>query len=101
MRYAPKAGHSESAKSIFLEDLNGMVRAISISDKLFIGDLNLHVGTSAGLEAVYEGFGYGSSKHEGEEVLDFAIAFGILIANTFSLERESHLVTYCSSQHSS
>jgi hypothetical protein len=78
-----------------------MVRAISISDKLFIGDLNLHVGTSAGLEAVYEGFVYGSRKHEGEEVLDFAIAFGILIANTFSLERESHLVTYCSSQHSS
>jgi hypothetical protein len=38
-----------------------MVRAIPISEKLFIGDVNGHIGTtSAGFKAVYGGFGYGS-----------------------------------------
>jgi hypothetical protein len=42
--------------------LDGMVKAMPISEKLFIGrGLNGHVGTtSAGSEAVYRGFGYGS-----------------------------------------
>ena len=39
--YAPQLGHDESAKRLFWEDLDGMVRAIPISEKLFIGrDLN-------------------------------------------------------------
>ena len=51
--------------------------------KLFIGDLNGHVGTtSSGFEAVHGGFGYGSRNQE-EEVLDFAVAFDLMIANTF------------------
>ena len=32
---------------------------------------------------VHGGFEYGSRNHEGEEVLDFAIAFDLIIANTF------------------
>ena len=43
-----------------------MVRAIPISEKLFIGDLNGHVGTSAYFKAIHRGFGYGSRNHEGE-----------------------------------
>ena len=60
--YAPQVGLDESVKRQFWEDLDGMVRAIPSSEKLFIGgDLNGHVGTtSAGFEAVHEGFGYGS-----------------------------------------
>ena len=63
-----------------------MVRAGPSSEKLFIGgDLNGHVGTSSvGFEAVYGGFGYGSRNQEGEKVLDFSIAFDLMIANTFS-----------------
>ena len=66
-----------------------MVRAVSSSEKLFIGgDLNGHVGTSsAGFETVHEGFRYGSRNQEGEEVLDFAIAFDLMIANTFLSKR--------------
>ena len=73
-----------------------MVRAIPSSEKLFIGgDLNGHVGTtSAGFEAVHGGFGYGSRNQEGEEVLDFAVAFDLMIANTFFRKRESYRVTY-------
>ena len=101
--YAPQVGLDESAKRQFWEDLDGLVRAIPSSEKLFIGgDLNGHVGTtSAGFEAVHGGFGYGSRNQEGEEVLDFAVAFDLMIANTFFRKRESHLVTFSSGQHCS
>ena len=86
--YAPQVGLDESAKRQFWEDLDGLIRAVPSSEKHFIGDLNGHVGTtSAGFEAVYRGFGYGSRNQKGEEVLDFAIAFDLMIANT--LEREN------------
>ena len=83
----------------FWEDLDRLVRVVSSSEKLFIGgDLNGHVGTSSvGFEAVHEGFGYSSRNQEGEEVLDFAIAFDLMIANTFFRKRRSHLVTFSSS----
>ena len=87
----------------FWEDLDGLIRAVPSSEKLFIGrDLNGHVGTTrAGFEAVHGGFWYGSRNQEGEEVLDFAVAFDLMIANTFFKKRESHQVTFSSGQHSS
>ena len=77
-----------------------MVRAVPSSEKHFIGgDLKGHVGiSSAGFEAVHEGFGYGSRNQEGEEVLDFVLAFDLMIANTFFRKRQSHLVTFSSGQ---
>ena len=80
-----------------------MVRDVPSSEKLFIGgDLSSHVRTSsAGFEAVHGGFGYGNRNEEGEEVLDFAIAFDLMIANTFFRKRQSHLVTFSSGQYSS
>ena len=78
-----------------------MVRAAPSSEKLFIGgDLNGHVGTSSvGFEVVQGGFGYVSRNQEGEEVLDFAIAFDLMIAKTFFSKRQSHLVTFSSGQY--
>ena len=38
---------------------------------------------------------------EGEDVLNFALAYDLLIANTVFKKRESHLVTFRSGQHSS
>ena len=69
----------------------------------FIGeDFNGHVGTTSTVfEVVHGGFGYSSWNQEGEEVLDFAVAFDLMIANTFFRKRESHLVTFSSRQHSS
>jgi len=83
--------------------LDGLVRTVPSSKKLFIGgDLNGHVGsTSAGFEVVHEGFGYGSRNQEEEEILAFATAFDLMIANTFFRKRESHLVTYRSGHSSS
>jgi hypothetical protein len=66
-----------------------MVRAILVNEKLFIGgDFNGHVGTTnAGFQEVHGGFGYGSRNQAGEEVLDFAVALDLLIANTFFRKR--------------
>jgi hypothetical protein len=102
--YAPQVGLSESEKRKFWEDLDGLVRAVPTDEKLFIGgDLNSHVGsTNAGYELAHEGFGYGSRNQEGENVLDFVVAYNLVITNTFFRKRDSHLVTFssghCSSQ---
>ena len=87
--YAPQVGHDECAKRQFWEDLDGLVRAVPSSEKLFIGgDLNGHIGsTSAGFEVVYGGFGYVSRNQEGEEILAFATTFDLMITNTLFRKR--------------
>ena len=66
--YAPQVGLDESAKRQFWESLDGLIRAVPSSEKLFIVDLNGHVcTTSAGFEAVHGGFGYGSRNKEGRK----------------------------------
>ena len=57
--------------------------------------------TNVGFERVHGGFGYGSRSQEGEDVLNFALAYDLLIANTLFRKSESHLVTFCSGKHSS
>ena len=80
-----------------------MVSTVPISEKLFLGgDLNGHVGaTNVGFERVHGGFGYSSRNQEGEDVLNFALAYDLLIANTFFRKQWSHLVTFSSGQNSS
>ena len=92
-----------SAKRLFWEDLEDVVRSVPTDEKLFIGgDLNGHVGTTnIGFEGVHGGFGYGDRNQEGKDILDFAVAYDLLVANTFFRKRQSHLVTFSSAQHSS
>jgi hypothetical protein len=80
-----------------------LVKGIPSGEKLFIGgDLNGHVGTSnIGFERVHGGFGYGIRNKEGEDVLSFALAYYMIVANTLFKNRESHLVTFNSGHHSS
>ena len=55
--YARQVGLSESIKKQFWEDLDSMVSTVATSEKLFIGDLNGHVGaTNVGFEWVHGGF---------------------------------------------
>jgi hypothetical protein len=72
-------------------NLDGMVRAVPTNEKLFIGgDLNGHVGsTNLGYELAHGGFGYGSRNQEGEDILDFVVAYNLVIANTFFRKRFS------------
>jgi hypothetical protein len=86
----------------FWEELDTLVNSVPISEKLFIGDLNGHVGsTRLGFDGVHGGFGYGSRNQEGEGILNFALAYDLIIANTLLRKRVSHLVTFSSGQHCS
>jgi hypothetical protein len=46
---------------------------------------------------VHGGFGYGIRNQE--DVLSFALAYDMIVANTLFKKRESHLVTFSSGQH--
>jgi hypothetical protein len=76
---------------------------VPISEKLFIGgDLNGHVGsTRVGFDGVHEGFGYGSRNQEGEDILNFALAYDLIVENNLFRKKVSHLVTCSSGQHCS
>jgi hypothetical protein len=52
------------------------------------------------VELAHGGFEYGS-RNQGDDILDFAIAYGLVIANTFFRKRDSHLVTFSNGHRSS
>jgi hypothetical protein len=100
--YAPQISLNESVKMQFWEELDTLVSSVPISEKLFIGDLNGHVGsTRVGFDGVHGGFRYGSRNQEGEGILNFALAYDLIIVNTLFKKRVSHLVTFSSGQHCS
>jgi hypothetical protein len=48
-----------------------------------LGDLNGHVGsTRVGFNGIHGGFGYGSRNQEGEDILNFALAYDLIVSNT-------------------
>jgi hypothetical protein len=87
----------------FWEELDALISSVLISEKLFIGgDLNGHVGsTRVGFDEVHGGFGYGSRNQEREGILNFVLAYDLIIANTLFRKRVSHLVTFSSGHHCS
>ncbi|KAJ7979012.1 Retrovirus-related Pol polyprotein LINE-1 [Quillaja saponaria] len=101
--YAPQIGLDESTKKAFWEDLEEIVQGVPLGEKLFIGaDLNGHVGsTNEGFERVHGGYGYGVKNEGGESILDFAVAYDLILANTFFKKRESHLITFSSGPNKS
>ncbi|EMS47291.1 hypothetical protein TRIUR3_23813 [Triticum urartu] len=70
--YASQVGHNESTKRDFWEGLEeGIVRSVPICEKLFIGHLNSHVGTSnTCFGGMREGFGYGGVRGQGGFIKD-------------------------------
>jgi hypothetical protein len=80
-----------------------LVSSVPISEKLFIGgDLNEHVGSiRVGFDGVHGGFEYMSRNQEGEGILNFALAYDLIVANTLFRKRVSHLVTFSNGQHCS
>jgi hypothetical protein len=101
--YAPQIGLNESAKMQLWKELNALVSNVLISEKLFIrGDLNGHVcSTRLGFNEVHGGFGYESTNQEGEGILNFTLAYDLIVANTLFRKRVSHLVIFSSGQHCS
>jgi hypothetical protein len=82
--YAPQIGINESVKMQLWEELDALVSSVPISENLFIGgDLNGHVSsTRIGFDGVQGGFGYGSRNQEGEDILNFALAYDLIVTNT-------------------
>jgi exonuclease III len=71
--YAPQVILSDDVKRQFWKDLEDMVRGVLSS-----------VSTARrGFERVHEGFGYDEQNQEGEEILNFALAYDLMVANTF------------------
>jgi hypothetical protein len=101
--YATQIGFNESVKMQFWEESDALVSSVPISEKLFIGgDLNGHVCfTRVGFDWVHGGFRYGSRNQEGEGILNFALAYDLIVMNTLFRKRVSHLVTFNSGQHCS
>nr|XP_016459652.1 PREDICTED: craniofacial development protein 2-like [Nicotiana tabacum] len=93
--YAPHAGLDEEVKRCFWEGLDEIVRQVPPAEKLFIeGDFNGHIGSiSGGYGEVLGGFGFGKRNRGGTSLLDFAKAFGLVIANS-SFPKRAHLVTF-------
>jgi hypothetical protein len=101
--YAPQICLNETVKMQFWEELDVLVSSVPNSEKLFIGgDLNGHVGsTRVDFDGVYRDFGYGSKNQEVESILNFALAYDLIVTNTLFRKRVSHLVTFSSGQHCS
>ncbi|XP_060195184.1 uncharacterized protein LOC132624417 [Lycium barbarum] len=88
--YAPQADLDEEEKRRFWEDLDEVMRGISPTEKLFIGgDFNEHIGSSiGGYNDKHGGFGFGERNGGGVSLLDFAKAFGLVVANSSFPKRE-------------
>ena len=96
--YAPQSGLSDVDKDLFFDQLRAVTARIPRSEFLIpCGDWNGHVGR-AGTEyrEVHGGMGYGRSEPdvEGERILEYALAFDLLLGNTCFKKRDSHLITY-------
>jgi hypothetical protein len=80
-----------SVKMQVWEELDALVSSVPISEKLFIGgDINGYIGsTRVGFDGVHMGFGYGSRNQEGEGILNFALAYDLIISNTLFRKRVS------------
>ena len=70
------------------------MQGIPIREKLFIGgDLHGHVGTSCyEVNSVHEGFSFEKRNEPGNSILDFALSYDLILANTWFRKRVSSLL---------
>ena len=97
--YAPQSGLSDVDKDLFFDQLHAVTARIPRSQFLIpCGDWNGHVGRAGTGYRVHGGMGYGRSEPdvEGERILEFALAFDLLLGNTCFKKRDSHLIMYMS-----
>ena len=71
-----------------------MVQRIPIEEKIFIGvDFNGHIRTShSGFENVHRGCGFGDRNEVGKTILDFAVSYDMILANTWFRKKDPHLI---------
>ena len=84
-----------SVKDLFFENLQRALTKISASEILFVcGDFSGHTEMNADVYQRFHGDrGFGRHNLEGEGILEFAVAYNLVVSNYFFTKMESHLVT--------
>ena len=96
--YAPQSGLSDEVKDMFFDQLRAVTSRIPASGFLIpCGNWNGYVG-HAGTRywEVHGGMAYGRPEPdvEGERILEYTLAFDLLLGNTCFKKCDSHLVTH-------
>jgi len=73
-----------------------VIQDVPLSENLFVrGDFNGYSGVEADrYDTSHRGFGYGERNNGGAFILNFAVAYNFLVANSFFKKKEDHLVTF-------
>ena len=59
------------------------------------GDFIRHVGKKRdGYGMVHGGYGFGDKNEASMSILDFAVAYDLIIANTYFKTRDEHLIAF-------
>ena len=101
--YAPQVGLSAEEKDDFWDRFIIVLSGIPKQESIFIGsDMNGHVGRDAdGYGGVHGGMGFGTRNAEGERILEFGDAVGMVVCNTLFKKEDSKLITYQSGDNRS
>ena len=101
--YAPQVGLSAKEKGDFWDSFIIVLSGIPKQEIIFIGsDINGHDGRDAdGYGGVHGGMRFGTRNAEGERILDFGDAEGMVVCNTFFNKEDSKLITYQSGDNRS
>ena len=96
--YALQTGRSQEEKDNFWEAVWKLIEGIKKTERIMLGgDLNGHVGKeSDGYEGVHGGQGYGMRNAEGERILEFCEAAGMIVCGTQFRKADSKLISYSS-----
>ena len=91
-----QANLSESVKDQFYCALQSTIARVLSSEQLIIsGDWNGHIEShSTAFKDVHGGQALGKRNHEGERLLEFAVANELVVGNSWFKKKFEHLVTY-------
>ena len=94
--YAPQVGLSAEEKDAFWDSFIIVLSGIPKQESIFIGrDMNGHAGRDAdGYGGVHGGMGFSTRNAEGERILEFGGAVGMVVCNTFFKKKDSKLIIY-------
>ena len=103
LAYAPQVGLSAEEKDDFWDSFIIVLSGIPKQEIIFIGsNMNGHVGRDAdGYSGVHAGMGFGTRNAEGERILEFGDAVGMVVCTTFFKKEDSKLITYQSGDNRS
>ena len=103
--YASQANLSENVKEQFYYAFQSTIARVSASEQLIIiGDWNDHIGPqSNAFENVHGGQALGKRNHEGEGLLEFAVANELVVDNSWFkkkfVEEKKIVGEKCATQH--